>query len=595
MTNSIQIPQLPTVASLNGTEQLEAVQAGVSVQITVGQIDSFIQTGNALTTPTISDLQSLAARPAFVVVDGYYAAGDGGGGIFWWDANSTTPMLSGMVVQCTTGPAGRYKRLYTGPLKAPWFGAIGDGARDVTSALQTAIDQASSDTATGAALYIPAGTYKITAPLTLSKQYITIFGDGAYNTTISFNGVSSGMAVAAIPYLRPNFHDFSITGDNASGIALNFGAITNQVYNGKLSNMYLQAGGNAIFSPASFSMLYENLAGFSYNDNTFRVECGPATTWLNCYAVATGVGKAGYRLIGGINLIGCNGLNDGDYWGVFGQDPTATDGFQNDFPASGNDYPQILLTNCNIEDYCQHTAGSSAILVHQAYRLFNIQSGKIDRNNLSTSYHSTIRCRLGSNTPGDPVLLNPGFVIPGPGTPSAAYLYNNTGTSAFYYDAGGVMAGAGITTYSQSGTSYPLLSSKGINDLSGETAFYFAAFSAGRISANTLRYNEITPVDGASAPDITGKTKVTTNNSAPTTIARFIFTTTPGTADFGRNGLLIVEFGDNNTTLQHNAAAAYGMKLKAGVDYVGAKGDVLTFQFSNFFNGTQQGWIQQGP
>lgn len=38
MANVIQITQLPTVASLNGTEALEAVQAGVSVQVTAAQI-----------------------------------------------------------------------------------------------------------------------------------------------------------------------------------------------------------------------------------------------------------------------------------------------------------------------------------------------------------------------------------------------------------------------------------------------------------------------------------------------------------------------------------------------------------------------------
>lgn len=42
MTNVIQIPQLPTVPSLNGTEALEAVQAGVSVQISVDQIAIYV-------------------------------------------------------------------------------------------------------------------------------------------------------------------------------------------------------------------------------------------------------------------------------------------------------------------------------------------------------------------------------------------------------------------------------------------------------------------------------------------------------------------------------------------------------------------------
>lgn len=38
MTNVIQIPQLPAASALNGSEQLEAVQAGVSVRLTIAQI-----------------------------------------------------------------------------------------------------------------------------------------------------------------------------------------------------------------------------------------------------------------------------------------------------------------------------------------------------------------------------------------------------------------------------------------------------------------------------------------------------------------------------------------------------------------------------
>lgn len=38
MVNVIQITQLPFAVALNGTEQLEAVQAGVSVQLTTAQI-----------------------------------------------------------------------------------------------------------------------------------------------------------------------------------------------------------------------------------------------------------------------------------------------------------------------------------------------------------------------------------------------------------------------------------------------------------------------------------------------------------------------------------------------------------------------------
>jgi hypothetical protein len=43
MTNVIQITQLPAAIALNGTEALEAVQAGGSVQVSVQQIANYVQ------------------------------------------------------------------------------------------------------------------------------------------------------------------------------------------------------------------------------------------------------------------------------------------------------------------------------------------------------------------------------------------------------------------------------------------------------------------------------------------------------------------------------------------------------------------------
>lgn len=39
----VQIPQLPAATALNGTEQFEAVQAGVSVRVTTQQIANYAQ------------------------------------------------------------------------------------------------------------------------------------------------------------------------------------------------------------------------------------------------------------------------------------------------------------------------------------------------------------------------------------------------------------------------------------------------------------------------------------------------------------------------------------------------------------------------
>lgn len=44
--SNVQIPNLPSAIALNGTEQVEAVQAGVSVRITTSQIAA-LQAGAA--------------------------------------------------------------------------------------------------------------------------------------------------------------------------------------------------------------------------------------------------------------------------------------------------------------------------------------------------------------------------------------------------------------------------------------------------------------------------------------------------------------------------------------------------------------------
>jgi hypothetical protein len=62
------------------------------------------------------------------------------------------------------------------------FGAVGNGITDDTAAIQAAINSLST---TGGKVYLPANTYKITAPLTNTKSGVSLFGDGSAATIIS--------------------------------------------------------------------------------------------------------------------------------------------------------------------------------------------------------------------------------------------------------------------------------------------------------------------------------------------------------------------------------------------------------------------------
>jgi hypothetical protein len=71
-----------------------------------------------LSRPALADLKALLSRPETVVVETGQAAG-----VWQWVAGSATTADDALVVACTSGAAGRYKRIYDGDMYATWFGA----------------------------------------------------------------------------------------------------------------------------------------------------------------------------------------------------------------------------------------------------------------------------------------------------------------------------------------------------------------------------------------------------------------------------------------------------------------------------------------
>lgn len=78
------------------------------------------------------------------------------------------------------------------------YGAVGDGVADDTSAIQAAIDAASSTGAAGTVqvVYFPNGTYKTTSTINVTKQGTTIIGQGRYGAVIK--AVHSGTAIISM-------------------------------------------------------------------------------------------------------------------------------------------------------------------------------------------------------------------------------------------------------------------------------------------------------------------------------------------------------------------------------------------------------------
>jgi len=66
----------------------------------------------------------------------------------------------------------------TGIFSVKDFGAVGDGVTDDTAAIQAALDAVSTTTSQGGTVWIPQGTYRTTAPLTIESENVFIRGTG---------------------------------------------------------------------------------------------------------------------------------------------------------------------------------------------------------------------------------------------------------------------------------------------------------------------------------------------------------------------------------------------------------------------------------
>lgn len=137
-----------------------------------------------------------------------------------------------------------YSLIEGAPLNVLDFGAAGDDSNDDTAAIQAAFTEAASS---GRAVYIPAGTYKTTASLTIANDII-VYGDGRERSTIKLYTASTATfaLVCDIP-------------DNFSVIGLDIGHIGIQCNGGaaKGCGIYLNTTAtNSAFSQSALHDLY---------------------------------------------------------------------------------------------------------------------------------------------------------------------------------------------------------------------------------------------------------------------------------------------------------------------------------------------------
>jgi hypothetical protein len=106
------------------------------------------------------------------------------------------------------------------------YGAAGNGTTDDTAALQATIDAYNS--ATHSVVYLPAGTYKISAPLTIFNQNgFSFYGVSPASVTIQWAGATGGTMFECIGTTNANFGRITWDGGSAgvSGVGAGFGVI----------------------------------------------------------------------------------------------------------------------------------------------------------------------------------------------------------------------------------------------------------------------------------------------------------------------------------------------------------------------------------
>jgi hypothetical protein len=102
------------------------------------------------------------------------------------------------------------------------FGAVGDGTTNDTAAIQACVNAAAANQ--GGAIFLPAGTYKITSAIEVASNKISIYGEGADATVIqclSCNGIN--IITPSGDKNTQFFEDFSLVG--ATGSTADFAAI----------------------------------------------------------------------------------------------------------------------------------------------------------------------------------------------------------------------------------------------------------------------------------------------------------------------------------------------------------------------------------
>lgn len=175
------------------------------------------------------------------------------------------------------------------PINVKNFGAVGNGVADDTAAIKAAITAAFAASAAngsfGAAIYLPAGKYKVSSPIVVNTfvQHFSIFGDGPGASQIIRSGdYGDTFTLTTCPQMF--MHDLGIimTAEMTTGAHLNL----NGVFQGFFSNLLVTDGfvnarlvncSNCLFDNIAMAgSQYFSDASYKPNSTNFKLEASGA-------------------------------------------------------------------------------------------------------------------------------------------------------------------------------------------------------------------------------------------------------------------------------------------------------------------------------
>jgi hypothetical protein len=169
------------------------------------------------------------------------------------------------------------------------FGADSTGSADSTTAIQDALNAVPP---AGGVVYLPAGTYKVSSTLSITRSGVYLIGDGRWVTTLAFTGTGDCISVTdASTYTSRTVHGGGIlglsidgTGSGAGSCALHAGDILNFRFD--IAVNHFTGTGDIGLHLDNRNFWTEQASGVAYFDNCAQsvvFDCSGATTSNSSY------------------------------------------------------------------------------------------------------------------------------------------------------------------------------------------------------------------------------------------------------------------------------------------------------------------------